>query len=397
MKKLLFGTTALLAAGAFTSAQASEPVKLQLGGYMEYYMVGSQQDSDFRSGATNRVNNFDVQGDGEIWFTGLTTLDNGMKVGVRVELEAGNNDNGTDIIDESYIWVEGKYGKLILGSTNDVAYLSRVGAPEASEMGQGINEGDTNKYLIIPAAVNYLDAYIGLDGASGDANKISYFTPSFYGFQGGISYTPSNHASGDDGSSTSETIAKATNIDDAWSFVVKYDNTIAGVGVKAMAAYVTADDRGYVSGALAPTQDTTVQDFGGGLALTYMGWTVGGSAHRLIANAATSSGVAATSALANKDGVTWDAGVQYAEGPYKVSLSYLKSDVAGTRGNAVTTRDNDTVEMWRLGAGYTMGPGVILFGQLAYLDADDEDSTAAAKAQSNSGAYGGVVGLKLLF
>ena len=34
MKKILFGTTALLAAGAFVStAQASDPIKLQLGGY----------------------------------------------------------------------------------------------------------------------------------------------------------------------------------------------------------------------------------------------------------------------------------------------------------------------------------------------------------------------------
>ena len=56
MKKILFGTTALLAAGAFASAaQASEPVKLQLGGYMEYWVAAAQQDDDF----VGSVNSFD--------------------------------------------------------------------------------------------------------------------------------------------------------------------------------------------------------------------------------------------------------------------------------------------------------------------------------------------------
>jgi hypothetical protein len=364
-------------------------------------MVGAQQGSDYKNGT--RVNNFDVQGDGEIWFTGLTTLDNGMKVGVRVELEAGNNNNSTkyssqanaakdaeqDIIDESYIWVEGKYGKMILGSTNDVAYLSRVGAPEASEMGQGINEGDTNKYLLVP--VKYLDVYVGLDAASGDANKISYFTPAYYGFQAGVSYTPSNTDSGDDELSTSEQINKATNIDDAWSFVLKYDGTIYGVGVKAMGAYVTADDA--TEKHSAGIKDKPIQDFGGGLALTYQGWTVGGSVHSLLAGqGAVGSG---SSAIAAKDGMTWDAGIQYAEGPYKVSLSYLDSNVRG----ASATKGSDELQMWRLGGSYALGPGVILFSQLAYLNAESEDrgQTAAAKALSNDGAYGGMFGLKLIF
>ncbi len=379
MKKILFGTTALLAAGAFApAAQASEPVKLQLGGYMEYWVAAAQQDGDWGGVAANRANNFDVQGESEIYFKGTTTLDNGMKIGVQVELEAGSNDNAGDIIDESYLWLEGKYGKLIVGSENDAAYLSHISAPEASEMGSGINEGDTNKYLIIPTNVAYLEPQVGVEYI-GDANKLTYFTPVFYGFQG------------DDTVATSERIEKATNIDDAWSFVVNYNNKIGAVGVQATAAYITADDRGAGLG-VANSQDTMIQDFSGGLALSYKGFTAGGSYRRMVANAQTS--------MATRDGSVWDAGVQYAEGPYKVSLSYLKSSVVGARGGVVgTSAGDDEVEMWRLGAGYTLGPGVILFGQLAYLDAQDEatGTTNAVKAQSNSGAYGGVVGLKLNF
>ncbi len=397
MKKILFGTTALLAAGAFVStAQASDPIKLQLGGYMKYWVAAADQASDFKSTAGTRVNNFDVQGDSEIFFKGTTTLDNGMKIGVQVELEAGSNNNTVpgeeqDIIDESYMWLEGKYGKLIIGSENDAAYLSHVGAPEASEMGSGINEGDTNKYLLIPSNTRYLDAYVGLD-ATGDANKLTYFTPSFYGFQGGLSYTPSNDTAGDDALAASETIAKANaGVDDTWSFVVNYNNKFGGVGVKANASYVLSDATGATT---TGAQETNIQDFGGGLNVSYMGFTVGGSAHRLIANNSV------TAAIARKDGVTWDAGVQYAEGPYAVSLSYLNSSVVGNRGKSVFAKGDDVVDLWRLGAKYTLGPGVTLFGQLAYLDAQDENqttTTAVAKANSNPGAYGGVVGLKLNF
>ena len=77
MKKILFGTTALLAAGAFASAaQASDPIKLQLGGYMEYWVAAANQDSAF----STPVNSFDIQGESEVWFVGKTTLDNGMVI-----------------------------------------------------------------------------------------------------------------------------------------------------------------------------------------------------------------------------------------------------------------------------------------------------------------------------
>ena len=78
------------------------------------------------------VNSFDVQGESEIYFKGSTVLDNGMTVGVMVQLEAGADENGDDTIDESYAYVSGKYGKLVLGSTDNAAYLMRATAPNAA-------------------------------------------------------------------------------------------------------------------------------------------------------------------------------------------------------------------------------------------------------------------------
>ncbi len=369
MKKILFGTTALLAAGAFApTAQAADPIKLSVGGYMEYWVAAADQDDS----AGLNVNSFDVQGEGEIHFKGKTTLDNGMTIGVQVELEAGANNNGDDVIDESYIWVSGKYGKLIVGSENDVVYLSAVQAPEASQMGKGWGEGDTNKYLI--STVNVLDVN---ETENGDANKVSYFTPRMYGLQAGISYVPSNNAFGDDTDvSNSESVVKRASWDEAWAFSLSYNETFGGVGVKASAGYITYDDNNIVA------RDNETKDIQGGLALSYQGFTVGGGVKRRIASVD-------SSVDNDSDGFAYDVGVMYAEGPYAVSLSYTKSD---THDDAAA--GNDEFQVYKLGGNYKLGAGVDLFGQIAYMTEDDENANTTTE---NDGAVGGVVGLKLKF
>ncbi len=381
MKKILFGTTALLAAGAFVStAQASDPIKLSLGGYMENYVVGASQDGDFKK--ANRVNNFDVQSDSEVWFKGLTTLDNGMKIGVQVELEAGSNASSqTDTIDESYLWLEGKYGKMILGSEDDVVYLSHVGAPDASYIGGGFKDGSIANIMPVGSGVSASDTIYAV---TGDANKMSYFTPKFYGLQAGVSYIPSNATNGDDGPTASgkgfasETIGISQNWDDAWAFAVNYDTTVSGVGVKANVGYITMDDN------TKAVKDNTIQTVRGGLAVSYQGFTLGGSVNRMIANGDTSASLAAL------DGFSWDAGLQYAEGPYAVSFGYEHAKVAGSR-----AADADTMSDWRVGAKYAMGPGVDLFAFVAYVNTND--GAVADNSTSNDGAIGGAVGLRLNF
>ena len=49
-----------------------------------------------------------------------------MKVGVHVELEA---EVSGDQINESYLYFQGNFGKVIVGSENSAAYLLSVGAP----------------------------------------------------------------------------------------------------------------------------------------------------------------------------------------------------------------------------------------------------------------------------
>ncbi|MBN2751904.1 MAG: porin [Rhodospirillaceae bacterium] len=376
MKKILFGTTALLAMTAVASvAQASDPIKLTLGGFMEYYVVGASQDDDFTK--ATRVNNFDVQGESEIYFTGETTLDNGMVIGAVVELEAGSDNNDQDTIDESYMYVSGKYGKMILGSTDNAVYLMRAVAPNASYM----EADDTNtSYLLKPDAVTDIITDPGFDG---DANKVMYMTPKFYGVQAGVSYSPSNAADGDDAATNTETIAKMTatgSIEDAWALSLTYEGEVGPVGLLATAGYTVADIYNGPTSVAGLKSET--QDFSGGLNLTYQGFTLGGSVRRVLQPFDMES-------ADNMTGWAWDAGLMYEEGPYAVSVTYRSAETEGSNANPGT----DSVSMLALGGKYALGAGVDLFAQLAVADYDDEGST---KSDSNS-PVGGVVGIHLDF
>ncbi|HCK18211.1 MAG TPA: porin, partial [Thalassospira sp.] len=67
-------SSALVAVGFAGAAQASEPISLSVGGYMEQWAgVASQED------AYESRNAF--QSDTEVHFAGSTTLDNGIEVG----------------------------------------------------------------------------------------------------------------------------------------------------------------------------------------------------------------------------------------------------------------------------------------------------------------------------
>jgi predicted porin len=210
MKKLLYGTTALVAAGLLsTGAQAADPIKLSVGGYFTGAFFYSEQDDGVGEPAANTRNHY-LARESEIIFSGSTTLDNGIRVGVNTQLEGATS---ADIIDESYIWFEGTWGRFQFGAEDDAAYLLSVGAPKPSNFFFGVAspvfsavECGTNNLSLFASptmasgrpdlggtagAACFIGAYSPL--LTSDREKLTYFSPKFGGFQVGISYTPNNH------------------------------------------------------------------------------------------------------------------------------------------------------------------------------------------------------------
>src|SRR5690606_13221642 len=131
----------------------------------------------------------------EIFFVGTATLDNGLKFGVNVQLEA--NSNAADQIDESFLFVEGSFGRFNLGSENSAGYLMTYAAPN---VGLGVNSTSILTGFLPNSGFDATDhagffrgplgsTYVELD-RSNDSEKLTYFTPRFSGFQFGASYIP---------------------------------------------------------------------------------------------------------------------------------------------------------------------------------------------------------------
>jgi outer membrane protein OmpU len=186
MKRLLLGTTALMAAVAIGApAQAADPIKLSLGGYFQaYWGYASRDDGVGRSGENRRNHGF--YREGEIYFRGETELDNGITVGVNVQLEA---EACADQIDESYVYFEGAFGRLEFGARDGAHARTHVFNPSA--FGGGGPDFATVIWPNTPAG-NQVGSVVTYGGyfVSGDREKVSYFTPRIGGLQVGISYMP---------------------------------------------------------------------------------------------------------------------------------------------------------------------------------------------------------------
>ena len=92
MKKLLLGSTALVAGGVMAApAMAADPIKMGIGGYYTFYALAGNIDSTYAfDGSFTNYKGLAFTQEGEIHFIGQTKLDNGTSVGLTVELEAWN-------------------------------------------------------------------------------------------------------------------------------------------------------------------------------------------------------------------------------------------------------------------------------------------------------------------
>lgn len=342
MKKVILGTTALVAASALTagSASAAEKIKLNVGGYLQSSFVVADYDDPSNSDFLPT----DIRHEGEVFFTGETTLDNGLTFGVNIQLEAYT---ASDQIDETFMYVEGNFGRVNVGSEDSASYLMHYNAPSpVPAWGLSSPNANASGFTTPSTLTNEL----------GDTDKITYFTPRFAGFQIGASYTPDG-----DKETTSATvyapIATEGTADEAYSLGVNYVQDFDGFNVAASLGYQVVTRTG------AGVDDT--DEISAGVQLGFAGFTVGG-AYKYTDNDST---VAA--GTDNDERQDWNLGVTYGQGPWKVGLMYAGVDFEDD--SAATDGD---VHAFVLGGQYVLGPGVTAFGGVQYWDADGNLETA---------------------
>ncbi|WP_282604776.1 porin [Pelagibius sp. Alg239-R121] len=355
MRNRLLGGTALVAAGmlAAPAVQAEDPIQLGVGGFMEQYFGYASSDIDDRD-------HFDQKSDSEIIFSGSTTLDNGIQFGVNVQLEG--NTSG-DTIDESYAFIEGDFGRVLLGSENTAGYLMSVAAPN---VGIGINTGDQIDWVPIVNEASYFRGTLGStfveNNAVNDVNRLTYFTPRFSGLQGGISYTPD--AAEDDNTQPSENAAFHDGIDVGLNFTENF----GGFDVAAYGRY------GIASNDATGGDDPTI--FSTGLELGFAGFTVGGS-------------YAQQEDAGRNEGQAFDIGAAYGTGPWAVSVTYFQGEADGD----TASNGDEEISTVEVAASYALGPGIKVIGSVGYNEFDDDSD---GTDDSNDG-YWVVSGIQLSF
>ena len=373
------GSVVAVAILAASSAGAAEmKPSLSLGGYSEA-LIGGILDEDMGAD-TSAV---DVRYDSEIQFNGRATLDSGLKIHARAELE-GQIGGGGDRIDEYFLSLSGAFGNVILGGTGGapVKMLTSLSGSWATGVGD-THDFDSDDWTESVAGKGTFGVIQHARLDTGDANKITYISPKFGGFQIGMTYSP-NKVNDDDGSR----VNAETGMHDGLEGAVNYSGKFGDVGF-AVGAGMTA----YQGSNKAGTGQTCVIDSkvaGGAIKCTpnknptanTSDWLVaarldfGGGFRVAVAHKRTTNENEAT------QGQLTDVGVRYVMGAnsFSVGGSMGEMDESGASYSAVTGS-----------YARALGPGVKWHTNLIWNESDNGMSGAAQKQNSGLGLTSGLV------
>jgi outer membrane protein OmpU len=412
MKKVLYGTTALVAAGLVAGeASAASGLKLGITGFYRNSIGASFGNSPttkhFGTGTfgpaagitTSGLGNFDRQTvsmrqEIRVNFTGQTTLDNGITVGVLVGLNGENvaKSGSTTQINRAYADFSGKFGMIRVGEANSALVTDCVGDPGNVTSNFGVNSPNESfsnvgyaqsrnqtigANTITRGGGGYFSTFgpapagsIGTCyGIESKGNKIMYFSPSFGGFTFGVSFTPqggSRLAGGGYAYGTNPQTSTPTGPgDNILSVGVDYSHDFGGWNLTAGGG-----------GEWAFTQYTTGGSNSGNKPAWYQAGVSVGIGHFAIGASGayyqnySHAGYGATTATSGDDGWVVTAGASYTIDAWSFGLQGIYGDYQQNAfGPFFSTSD---YQYWgvSLNGAYALGPGIALEGQVAYTNGD---------------------------
>jgi predicted porin len=416
MKKVLYGTTALVAAGLVAGeASAASGLKLGITGFYRNAIGGSFGNSP----TTQRVNtsgggiistttaglgNFDRQNvsmrqEIRINFTGQTTLDNGITVGVLVGLngESVAKSGSTTQVNRAYADFSGKFGLVRVGEANSALVTDCVVDPGNVTSNFGVNSpnesfsnvgfaqvrnqtlGTANVANSPPGA--YFSTFgvapmgsIGTCfGIEGKGNKVMYFSPSFGGLTFGVSFTPTGGQRRAGGGLSYGTDVTAPGSGNA-------GNNILSVGVDYVHDFGGWNLTAGGGGEWAFTQYTPgggntnnkPQWYQAGIQVGFGHFAIGASGAYYVNYA--HAGYAATTATSGDDGWVATGGGSYTLDAWSFGIQglYGEYEQSASRSGIATLTNAGKEKLWGVSfnTAYALGPGISLEGQVAYTNAN---------------------------
>lgn len=360
MKKILLGTTGLVAVALLATAASADTPKVTLGGFSDFQAGYTSDDKD-----ANR-RDADFRNDNEITVKVDGKTDGGLMYGAQIDLEADTTDDvdnqGTNAA-RTFTYLSGNWGRVEMGDVNSAAGNMRVDASTLAAATGGINgswnyfvnsQGDRGNAQFITMSklvVEHGSTTVDGDESNYNSTKFSYYTPKFSGFQAGVTYTPTINRG--------QSVDKQDNnggFENIWNLALGYEGTFSNVKLAAAATYEMADlESGF---AIANAEDVSAWNIGG--LVGYQGFSV-----------AASYGDWDDSALAS--GVDsndyWTLGAGYTAGPIGVSATYIDS----TRQSAAAVENEFTNLV--LGAEYKLAAGLTPYAEVSFYDFDSQGAT----------------------
>jgi len=423
MKKVLYGTTALVAAGLVAGeASAASGLKLGITGFYRNAIGGTFGNSPTTqfggsgafSGATPGgalapnagtttagLGNFGRQNvsmrqEIRVNFTGQTTLDNGITVGVLVGLNGENvaKSGSTTQVNRAYADFSGKFGLVRVGEANSALVTDCVVDPGNVTSNFGVNSPNEsfsnvgfaqvrNQALgannVSNSGAGYFSTFgvapmgsIGTCyGIESKGNKVMYFSPSFGGLTFGVSYTPTGgqrRAGGGLSYGTDVTAPGPGNAgNNVLSVGVDYTHDFGGWNLTAGGGGEWAFTQYTPAGGNTNNKPSWYQ---AGLQIGIGHFAIGASGAYYVNYA--HAGYAATTASSSDDGWVvsgggsytidaWSFGLKGVYGSYQQSLSSFGGPPSGS-----------DEKLWgvSVNSAYALGPGIAVEGQVAYTNAN---------------------------
>lgn len=384
MKKVLLGTSAIALAGAFGAQANAAEFEVRIGGYFEAFAAFASVDVDNTN--SEDFDGVDSKQDTEIRFRPRIQLDNGLEIGADIQLEA--NTSG-DTIDESFLYLDGAFGRVLLGSENSAGYLMTYAAPDVTFL--NVNSGSTTAFIPYSGTASGLN--VGDDvfrrtlgttflesGGNNDAQRFTYFTPRFAGFQLGVSYA----RDGAEDNNAQQNLDGAA-LRDIVDVGANYLNSFGPIDVGVSGRYGIAFSDAPAN-ALNPNQnDPMLYSAGINLGYNLAGGTVsvGGS-------------FAEQNNAGTDDGTAFDVGVAYETGPWGVSFTYFSGENVNDEAALNAAGNDEELQQYLLGINYALADGVDLNAFGAYVNFEEEVGDAGGAGDDVDGFIIGT-GVKISF
>ena len=378
MNKALLATTALVGAAVLAAPAnagtvgSADNMAVSLGG--NFWFSAYLKDEDVST--LNRGYGFTVS-ESNIIISASATADNGVNYGVAFTVNGGAAD-GT-VADEANAFLSSdSWGRVEMGDQDDATNRMNLGAWNSMK-GAGGPAGGLGDHSTVFGGYGFDNTISRADYASfttGDATKVTYFSPRFSGFQIGASWTPDSGVASGGAVADSDSDGDFENVA---SLAANYVGTFgdARIGLSAHMQRGTDEAAGG-----AEIEDLSVVGVGGNVA--FGGFMLG--AHYVdmgdfqLTEAQTTAGA--------DGGTLWSVGAGYQAGPWGVSAWYHKGEKDNSTTASAAGATETEVVRYGLGAGYAVAPGWDLRAELSWHKHDNPTTAAGVGGTTDNDAKG---------